>query len=134
MPAYKTTEQYEAEAKWVGNCLVHSSMNAPRKVYMLRYGMLTTFQYVCHTCDTTGCLLDNHHFLGSPQDNIVDSVLKGRHSCFRKGGARFKGPHTTQARISIGSSTLARWQQKSYHDKVCKAMKIAQKRIHEKNY
>jgi hypothetical protein len=111
MPARKRTiKDFEAEAKWVGECLVHPSPLAPRKVYKLRHGQLLTEQYVCHKCDTVGCLVDDHHFVGSAKDNIRDSVKKGRHSSLRKGGTRFSGRHTDEAKVKISAASKRMWE------------------------
>ncbi len=111
-PPRKTIEDFEAEAVWVNGCLVHPSPLAPRKIYKLRHGELTTKQYVCHRCDTTGCILDEHHFLGSAKDNIQDAVKKGRHSGFRKGGARFSGHHTEEAKAKISAASKKMWEKR----------------------
>ncbi len=111
-PPRKTIEDFEAEAVWVNGCLVHPSPLAPRKIYKLRHGELTTKQYVCHRCDTTGCILDGHHFLGSAKDNTQDAVKKGRHSGFRKGGARFSGHHTEEAKAKISAASKKMWEKR----------------------
>jgi hypothetical protein len=113
MPRHKKTiEDFENEATWVGECLVHHSPIAPRRIYKLRHGELTTRQYVCHRCDTTGCLNDSHHFIGSPKDNTQDAVRKGRHSGFRKGGVRFTGHHTDEAKAKISAASKRMWEKR----------------------
>lgn len=79
MPAKKSTEQYEAEASWVGACLVHSaSRGLARKLYQRRHGKLLSHIFVCHTCDNPQCILDAHHFPGTQLDNMKDASKKGR--------------------------------------------------------
>ena len=76
--AYKSPEKYEAEATWVGRCLVHPMKCVARIVYQKRHGDLPRDIYVCHTCDVSGCILDEHHFLGTQADNMRDASKKGR--------------------------------------------------------
>lgn len=81
-PLSKTVSQYESEAEVVGDCLIHESAGAARKVYIRRHGNIPSDVAVCHTCDNPKCILDAHHFIGSWKDNVRDAVIKGRHSCF----------------------------------------------------
>lgn len=81
MPPFKSVEQYERESKWVRGCLVHPNVHSmARVVYQKRHGMLQPGwdQSVCHTCDNPKCILDAHHFIGTQEDNIKDSMDKGR--------------------------------------------------------
>jgi hypothetical protein len=73
---------YEDRSRWVNGCLVYK-LSIARRIYERRHGKLSRWIFVCHTCDNPYCILDAHHFLGTPGDNIRDSVSKGRHSCLR---------------------------------------------------
>lgn len=127
-PPRKTLTQYETEARKVGSCLIHPSRGAARKVYILRHGPLTRLQYVCHTCDTPACIEDRHHFLGSCKDNVQDAVAKGRHSGFRKGGVRFAGSHSEDAKAKIGRASKSCWQDPEVTAKRVASLKAAQAR------
>jgi hypothetical protein len=109
-PPRKTLEQYESEARRVGPCLIHPSWRVARKIYMMRHGTLPPNIAVCHTCDDPLCILDAHHFAGTWGDNVRDAVRKGRHSCFRKGGVRFAGPHTDDTKKKISAASLRMWE------------------------
>lgn len=49
-----------------------------RLAWTLRHGPIPDGMNVCHSCDHPACVRDNHHFLGTQQDNINDMVRKGR--------------------------------------------------------
>ena len=110
-PLRKTIQQYEREATKVGKCLIHPSFGVARKIYKMRHNIVLPSNIaVCHKCDIPKCIRDSHHFLGTWKDNIQDSVRKGRHSCFRKGGVRNSGPHTESAKAAIAAASRMRWQ------------------------
>lgn len=62
------------------------SIQAHRASYLIYKGEIPKGKLVCHSCDITSCVNPEHLFLGSHKDNIVDSVLKGRHSSLNQNG------------------------------------------------
>ena len=60
-----TTRRYQHIVAWE----MHNAQPVPK-------GMV-----VMHTCDNPGCFNPNHLRVGTPSDNIQDSVAKGRHAC-----------------------------------------------------
>lgn len=55
------------------NLLVH------REAWKLANGDIPSEMFVCHRCDVRNCINPEHMFLGSPQDNMDDKMMKGRH-------------------------------------------------------
>ncbi|MBT9169228.1 MAG: hypothetical protein DDT19_02582 [Syntrophomonadaceae bacterium] len=52
---------------------------AHRVAYMIRYEVeLTAKQHVCHRCDNPPCVNPDHLFVGTAQDNAIDSLKKER--------------------------------------------------------
>jgi hypothetical protein len=49
-------------------------------IYSYEYwkGPIPEGMFVCHSCDTPGCVKPDHLWLGTPKENMVDSALKGR--------------------------------------------------------
>jgi len=46
----------------------------------IKYGKLTKKDLICHHCDNPQCINPSHFFKGTPIDNRMDCVSKGRHA------------------------------------------------------
>lgn len=46
--------------------------------YELHVGPVPDGMHVCHECDNPGCINPYHLFLGTPSDNQLDCIRKGR--------------------------------------------------------
>lgn len=52
---------------------------AHRYSYETMIGDIPRGMFVCHRCDTPGCVRPTHLFLGTARDNMQDCLRKGRH-------------------------------------------------------
>lgn len=79
-----------------------------RKVYAVVHGIaIDRWMYVCHRCDVRLCINPDHLWLGTPKQNIHDSVNKGRHAELRKThcdrGHEFTPENTILRKTAIGT-------------------------------
>lgn len=51
---------------------------AHRVAYELTFGPIPDGLYACHKCDNPPCCNPHHIFSGTPSENVLDSVAKGR--------------------------------------------------------
>ena len=64
-----------------GNFTINKKCKLSHRVsYELHYGPIPDKMIVCHKCDHPPCVRPDHLFLGTPKDNSVDMVNKGRHT------------------------------------------------------
>lgn len=52
---------------------------AHRVAWQFDNGAIPVGMMICHRCDNPPCCNPAHLFLGTPQDNVLDMVAKGRH-------------------------------------------------------
>ena len=60
------------------------SYRAHRYIYELINGEIPIKKVICHKCDIRKCVNPDHLFLGTPKDNVLDMINKGRNVFYSK--------------------------------------------------
>jgi hypothetical protein len=66
--------------KFTARRLGHHCTGAHRFAWEISFGEIPEGLLVLHCCDTPACVRPDHLFLGTPADNMLDKVQKGRQS------------------------------------------------------
>lgn len=84
---------------------------APRQAHRVAYrlfaGPIADGLFVCHSCDTPACVYPGHLFLGTPRDNRVDCIRKGRAIFVNNRPPLHRKLSDDQVRAIRGSATSA---------------------------
>jgi len=56
----------------------YKSISAHRASWLIHKGEIPEDLFICHTCDNPVCTKPEHLFLGTPTDNVLDMIKKGR--------------------------------------------------------
>lgn len=72
---------------------------ASRVQYFFEHRIDPGQMLVCHSCDNPLCCNPRHLFLGTSQDNVKDSVAKGRHSSVTIVGEQKSGSKLTEDQV-----------------------------------
>lgn len=62
----------------------YEPLAAHRVIWEEVHGLIPDGMFVCHNCDRPHCVNPSHMFLGTPKDNNLDCVRKGRNVRGRK--------------------------------------------------
>jgi len=74
--------------------------------YMIHFGPIPEGLFVCHKCDEPRCINPNHLFLGTPKQNTLDMIVKGRDKVLKVDQT---GHRSTSAKLTEEEATLIKF-------------------------
>lgn len=74
---------------------------AHRFSFELHFGKIPDGKQICHKCDNPPCVNPNHLWDGTPRENTIDSVKKGRFVSSKKGANHAQKRFTHEEALNI---------------------------------
>lgn len=93
------------------------------------YGPIPEGMFVCHRCDNPPCVNIEHLFLGTPRDNVLDMVNKGRAWSPPKAKSVCKNGHEMDE-ANTRVRDFVSWNGKTYQKRICRACAREAQRAH----
>jgi hypothetical protein len=87
---------------------VEGSVRAHRFAYSFFVGPIPDGSLICHKCDVRVCVNPDHLFVGTPRDNMLDKIQKGRANAPRGTRASTNKLTEDQARSVLSSVEAAK--------------------------
>lgn len=98
-----------------------------RVMFELINGPVPAGVHVCHRCDVPQCINPDHLFIGTPSENALDSVAKGRHPATQR--THCPRGHSFENNVIIGKRPNGRTYRKCLECSRTRAREYQRKRF-----